>query len=83
MKPIERARAEMAAAEKEAAALFERAGQLLEVAVRLKKSMKNLGRTTAWAKCPFCPEGRLQVLLAGPRNHIRFACTRCDASLME
>lgn len=83
MKPIEQARAEMAAAEAEAVALFERAGQLLEVGVRLKKSMKNLGRTTAWAKCPFCPEGRLQCLLAGSRNHLRYACTRCDASLME
>jgi hypothetical protein len=83
MKPIEKARAEMAAKEEETAALFERAGKLLEVGVRLKKSMKNLGRTTAWAKCPFCPDGRLQCLLAGPRNHLSFACTRCDASLME
>jgi len=49
-------------------------GQALETAVKFKAALLKRGKRRGWTTCPRCG-GRLEGALAGPKNHIRMACT--------
>jgi hypothetical protein len=86
MTPIEKARAEMTAAgaKAEHAAFMERAGKILDVAVRFKKALQARGLARGKAKCPLCEKGHIHGAIdQGRKKHFRFACDNCDASMME
>lgn len=85
MKPIEQARAEMTAAgaSKEHADFMERAGKILDVAVKFKKALQSRNLTRGKAKCPFCETGHLHGTLNGRKSHLHFYCDGCDAGMIE
>lgn len=85
MKPIEKVRAEMTAAKASAehTAFMERAGKILETAMKFKKALQSRNLTRGKAKCPLCTLGFLHGTLNGRKAHLHFYCDGCDAAMME
>lgn len=84
MKPIEKARADLNAAEArgEHDDFMKRAGRILGTAMKFKKALQKRSLTHGKAKCPYC-DGYLHGQLAGPKQHLHMHCDGCDVWMME
>lgn len=87
MKPIEQARADLNAekASGEHDAILANLERVIDIAMRLKKSMIAHGKTVAKAVCPECKvSGALHGRLVGRKNHLHMWCDNCpDIRMME
>lgn len=65
------------------AAMMERMGETLVLAVKLKAALKAKGKRRGWTKCPRCG-GRIVAVLCGSKDHIHVACQTPNCmSVME
>lgn len=63
---------------------WEKAMVSINLAQRMKAAMIKKNKTSGWTKCPECG-GKVNAVLAGPRQHIHMACKTkgCNVRAME
>ncbi len=85
MRPIDKAREEMAAAKAsgETDDFVARMTKIVEAAMRFKKALQARNLLRGKAKCPFCTDGHWHGTINGRKAHLHMYCDGCTVQLME